>query len=216
MKDLVAKHFPDVSSSSSDGDDAKWLESILENLKQQLVSNKSSRSNTSTNSNSSPIANNNNVTNNNHLNSCSEVEKNNLNNNAVNGDSNSSTSSAAENEIVLLQNAQLKTTVEEYKNIIAETVSFYWQLMEIEIDDLENFLKLFLKLPAEVFIQKWFLCGKIDLLSDKNWRLESDLRESFGCRVGNRSFINLFVNTLNELWLQDFPFNSCGKFWILF
>lgn len=100
-----------------------WLESVLENLKEQLVSNKSSRSN-ATSTNTSPIANNNNVTNNNHLNNCSDVETNKLNNSAVNGDSNSSTSSAAENELVLLQNAQLKTTVEEYKNIIAETVSF--------------------------------------------------------------------------------------------
>lgn len=123
VKDLFAQHFPDVTSSTSHGvDDTKWLESALENLKMQLVSNKSSRSNT-TSTNTSPIANNNNVTNNNHLNNISDVETNNLNNSAVNGDSNSSTSSAAENEIVLLQNAQLKTTVEEYKNIIAETVS---------------------------------------------------------------------------------------------
>jgi hypothetical protein len=116
VKDLFAKHFPDTSSASSDGDASKWLESVLENLKMQLVSNKSSLSNTS---NTSPIANNNNVTNNNHLNN------NSVNNSvALNGDSNSSTSSSvAENEFVLLQNAQLKTTVEEYKNIIAETVS---------------------------------------------------------------------------------------------
>lgn len=81
----------------------------------QLVSNKSSLNNTS---NTSPIANNNNVTNNNHLNNNSVN-----NSSALNGDSNSSTSSSvAENELVLLQNAQLKTTVEEYKNIIAETV----------------------------------------------------------------------------------------------
>lgn len=123
VKDLFAKHFPDAASTSNDdaGDGSKWLESVLENLKVQLVvSNKSSRSGTSTNS---PIANNNNVTNNNHLNNSSDVETNSLNNSAVNGDSNSSTSSAAENELVLLQNAQLKTTVEEYKNIIAETVS---------------------------------------------------------------------------------------------
>lgn len=82
----------------------------------QLVSNKSSLNNTT---NTSPIANNNNVTNNNHLNN------NSVNNSSasLNGDSNSSTSSSvAENELVLLQNAQLKTTVEEYKNIIAETV----------------------------------------------------------------------------------------------
>lgn len=112
VKDLFAQHFPEVAVT--DGD--QWLESLLENLKSHIVSSKTSRSNTST---SSPIANN--VTNNNHLNIRSEVEKNNLNNSAVNGDSNSST--AAANELVLLQNAQLKTTVEEYKNIIAETVS---------------------------------------------------------------------------------------------
>lgn len=121
VKDLFAQHFPEATSSTkSDGDDTKWLESVLENLKMQLVSNKSSLSNST---NTSPIANNNNVTNNNHLNNCSDVEKNNLNNTATNGDSNSSTSSNSENELVLLQNAQLKTTVEEYKNIIAETVS---------------------------------------------------------------------------------------------
>jgi hypothetical protein len=116
VKDLFAKHFPDTSSAtSSDGDASKWLESVLENLKMQLVSNKSSLNNTS---NTSPIANNNNVTNNNHLNNNSVN-----NSSALNGDSNSSTSSSvAENEFVLLQNAQLKTTVEEYKNIIAETV----------------------------------------------------------------------------------------------
>ena len=113
VKDLFAKHFPDTLPTSNDGDDTKWLESALEKLKMQIVSNKSGLNNTS------PIANNN-VTNNNHLNN------NSVNNNstAVNGDSNSSTSSSvAENEIVLLQNAQLKTTVEEYKNIIAETVN---------------------------------------------------------------------------------------------
>lgn len=121
VKDLLAKHFPEATSSiPHDGDDSKWLESILENLKMQLVSNKSSRTSTNT----SPIANNNKATNNNHINNCSDVETNNLNNSSVNGDSKSSTSSAAENDLVLFQNAQLKTTVEEYKNIIAETVSW--------------------------------------------------------------------------------------------
>lgn len=114
VKDLFAKHFPDTLPASADGDDTKWLESTLEKLKMQIVSNKSSLNNTS------PIANNNNVTNNNHLNNNSVKDS-----SAVNGDSNSSTSSSvAENELILLQNAQLKTTVEEYKNIIAETVSF--------------------------------------------------------------------------------------------
>ena len=122
VKELFTKHFPEVTLSDAEG--TQWLESVLENLKQQIVSNKSSLSNSTTtnnnNNSNSPIANN--VTNNNHLNNCSEVETNNLNNSAVNGDSNSSTSSVADNELVL-QNAQLKTTVEEYKNIIAETVS---------------------------------------------------------------------------------------------
>lgn len=120
VKYLLAKHFPETTSSMPDDrDDSKWLESVFENLKIQLVSNKSSRTSTNTSS----IANNNNETNNNHLNNCSDVETNNLNNSSVNGDSNSSASSTAESELVLFQNAQLKTTVEEYKNIIAETVS---------------------------------------------------------------------------------------------
>jgi hypothetical protein len=110
VKDLFAKHFPDTLPTSTEGDATKWLESALEKLK--IVSNKSSLNNTS------PVANNN-VTNNNHLNNNSVN-----NSSAMNGDSNSSTSSSvAENEVILLQNAQLKTTVEEYKNIIAETVS---------------------------------------------------------------------------------------------
>jgi hypothetical protein len=110
VKDLFAKHFPDTLPTSAEGDATKWLESALEKLK--IVSNKSSLNNTSS------VANNN-VTNNNHLNNNSVN-----NSSAMNGDSNSSTSSSvAENEVILLQNAQLKTTVEEYKNIIAETVS---------------------------------------------------------------------------------------------
>jgi hypothetical protein len=119
VRDLFAQHFPDISKTSAiDGDGTKWLEGVVENLKTQLVSNKSGLgNNTSTNPS---IANNNNVTNKNHLNNCSEVETTNNLNSGVNGDSNSS---AAENEIVLLQNAQLKTTVEEYKSIISETVS---------------------------------------------------------------------------------------------
>lgn len=121
VKDIFAQHFPEATPSTvTDGDGIQWLESALENIKSHIVSNKTSRSNTS---DSSPIANN--VTNNNHLNIRSEVEKNNLNNSAVNGDSNGST--AAANELILLQNAQLKTTVEEYKNIIAETVSLSYQ-----------------------------------------------------------------------------------------
>jgi hypothetical protein len=118
VRDLFAQHFPDIKTSTIDGDGTQWLEGVVENLKMQLVSNKSGLgNNTSTNPS---IANNNNVTNKNHLNNCSEVETTNNLNSALNGDSNSS---AAENEIVLLQNAQLKTTVEEYKSIISETVS---------------------------------------------------------------------------------------------
>lgn len=102
FKDLIVEYFPDAASN--DGDDTKWLTCVLENLKTQLVSNHLSK--------------------NNHLNNCTDVEKNKLNNNnAVNGDSNSTPSStSAENELILLQNAQLKTTVDDYKNIIAETV----------------------------------------------------------------------------------------------
>jgi len=139
LKDLVVSYFPEASptiatatttsAAASDGADTKWLESVLENLKMQLVSNKSSKSTTTTtttttnsSSSASPAANN--LNNNNHLNNCSEVDTIKLthNNNAVNGDS-SKASSAAESELILLQNAQLKSTVEEYKNIIAETVS---------------------------------------------------------------------------------------------
>lgn len=118
VKDLFANHFPEVAASAlNDGDDTKWLESVLENLKIQLVSIKSSDASTNSNSN------NNLLTNNNHLNNYSDVGTNNINNSAVNGDSNNLPASTGENELVLLQNAQLKTTVEEYKNIIAETVS---------------------------------------------------------------------------------------------
>lgn len=118
VKDIFTKHFPEAAPSAvSEEEGTKWLDSALESLKSHIVSNKTSLNNTS--SVSSPTANN--VTNN-HLNIRSEVEKSNLNNSAVNGDSNSS--AAAANELMLLQNAQLKTTVEEYKNIIAETVNF--------------------------------------------------------------------------------------------
>lgn len=112
MKELFTQHFPEATSSATNDDGAKWLESALENLKQHIVSNKSL-----SNTTNSPIANN--VTNN-HLNN---VDKKKLNSSALNGDSNSSTSQNADSEVVLLQNAQLKTTVEEYKTIIAETVS---------------------------------------------------------------------------------------------
>jgi hypothetical protein len=109
VKDLLIQYFPEAASSNSSDDETKWLQSVLENLKMQLVSNKSNHTTPSSV---------------NHLNNCNDVELNNCNR-TVNGDSpNSATSSSkAENELVLLQNAQLKTTVEEYKNIIAETVS---------------------------------------------------------------------------------------------
>lgn len=115
VKELFTQHFPEATAAPTTDDGAKWLESVLENLKQHIVSNKSL-----SNTTNSPIANN--VTNN-HLNNCRDVDKKKLNSSALNGDSNSSTSQNAESEVVLLQNAQLKTTVEEYKTIIAETVS---------------------------------------------------------------------------------------------
>lgn len=124
VRDLIVRHFPDATTTatSTDGESLNWLESVLENLKTQLVSNKSNH--TSSNSSSTTSSSTNSA---NHLNNnknCSDVEKNNLNNNStLNGDSRNCSSSAADNEIILLQNAQLKTTVEEYKNIIAETES---------------------------------------------------------------------------------------------
>lgn len=109
VKELFTQHFPEATTSATNDDGTKWLESVLENLKQQIVSNKSSLSNTT----NSPIANNN------HLNNSSDVDKSKLN-----GDTSNSSTSSPENEVVLLQNAQMKATVEEYKNIIAETVSW--------------------------------------------------------------------------------------------
>jgi len=112
IKDLITKHFPNIKVSSSD--DTNWLENVLENLKLQLASNKTNlNSNTSSSSDAK------------HLNNCSDLEKSKLNSSTVNlnGDTNS-TSSKADNEMILLQNAQLKITLEEYKNIISETVSY--------------------------------------------------------------------------------------------
>ena len=112
VKDLITKYFPNTIVSSND--DTNWLENVLENLKLQLASNKTNlNSNTSSSSDA------------NHLNNCSDLEKNKLNSSTVNlnGDTNM-TSSKADNEMILFQNAQLKTTLEEYKNIISETVSF--------------------------------------------------------------------------------------------
>lgn len=111
IKDLITKYFPNIKVSSHD--DTNWLENVLENLKLQLASNKTNlNSNTSSSSDAK------------HLNNCSDLEKSKLKSNTVNlnGDANS-TSSKADNEMILLQNAQLKTTLEEYKNIISETES---------------------------------------------------------------------------------------------
>lgn len=117
-RELFTKHFPGASPpSETDEDVIKWLDIELNNLKSHVFSNKTSSSN-----NVASPQNTNNVINNNHLITPSEVGKNNFNSDVNGGDSNSSTASG--NEIVLLQNAQLKITVEEYKNIIAETVSF--------------------------------------------------------------------------------------------
>lgn len=182
VKELFAQTFPDVASSTStDGDDTKWFESVLENLKLQLVSNKTSLNNTAS-TNTSPIANNNNQTNNNHLNNCSDVETNNLNNSAVNGDSNSSTSSNAENELVLLQNAQLKTTVEEYKNIIAETVSwilhvdswdvclgFVLQFQESMLKNLESKVREQDAYWTKVVLMKDSEIDNLKTVSEKSW-----------------------------------------------
>lgn len=111
VKEVFVKYFPDVNTTNS-SDTHAWLEGVLENLRSQIVSNKSA----------SIVANN--VTNN-HLNSnCSD----NFNNKPINGDSSNSSNAssiAAENEVVLLENAQLKSKVEDYKNIIADTVSFH-------------------------------------------------------------------------------------------
>ncbi|CAH1719578.1 unnamed protein product [Chironomus riparius] len=109
VKDLIMKYFPNTIVSSND--DTNWLEIVLENLKLQLASNK-----TNLNSNTSSDFN--------HLNNCSDLEKNKLNSNIVNlnGDTNLPPSKA-DNEMILFQNAQLKTTLDEYKNIIAETES---------------------------------------------------------------------------------------------
>lgn len=110
MKDLFAKHFPDVSlSSSTTSSDDAWLDSVLENLKSQIVSNKSSTNAIS-------------VTNNHQNSNCSD----NFNNKPLNGDSSNSNNATSENEKILKQNAQLKSSVEEYKKIIADTVSWFW------------------------------------------------------------------------------------------
>lgn len=126
------EHFPDYTSftvASSD-DETTWLKSVLENLKTQLVSNNQSNHNKSTSPSANHLNKNNSTNNNNNNNNFHEVEKNNSTN-ALNGDTNSTLSSSAsppsmDNELMLIQNAQLRTTVDEYKNIIAETVSNFF------------------------------------------------------------------------------------------
>jgi dsRNA-specific ribonuclease len=124
VKEVFVKYFPDVNitTTSTTNSDSEWLENVLENLRSQIVSNKST----------SNIANN--LTNN-HLNSnCSD----NFNNKPMNGDSSNSSkasSIAAENELVLLENAQLKSKVEDYKNIIADTVSLILSKVFVEFNN---------------------------------------------------------------------------------
>lgn len=134
VKDLIVEHFPDYASftvASSDDDETKWLKSVLENLKTQLVSNNQSNHNNSTSPSANHLNKNNSTNNNNNNNNFHEVEKNNSTN-ALNGDTNSTLSSSAssmDNELILIQNAQLRTSVDEYKNIIAETVSCHLNSM---------------------------------------------------------------------------------------
>jgi hypothetical protein len=122
VKDLLVEYFPEQTSAPAGSEDeTKWLKSVLENLKTCIVSNnnKSNHNNNSTSTSSSPI-NANHKTNSNSNNNCHDN---------TNGDTNStnlsstSLSASMDNELILLQNAQLRTSVEEYKNIIAETVS---------------------------------------------------------------------------------------------
>lgn len=123
MKDLLVEYFPEQTSAiaaAGSDDESKWLKSVLENLKTCIVSNNKSNHNnnsTSTSSSSSPINANHKTNSNSNNNNCHD--------NTHNGDTNSTTLSSAsmDNELILLQNAQLRTSVEEYKNIIAETVT---------------------------------------------------------------------------------------------
>ena len=122
VRDLIVEHFPDYTSFTvaSSEDETTWLKGVLENLKTQLVSNNQSNHNKSTSPSANHLNKNNSTNNNNNFH---DVEKNNSTN-ALNGDTNSTSSPALDNELMLIQNAQLRTTVDEYKNIIAETVSF--------------------------------------------------------------------------------------------
>jgi hypothetical protein len=116
VKDLITQYFPEQSASAAASDDeTKWLKSVLENLKTAIVSNNQSNHSTPTPINANHLNNNSNS-------NCHDLEKTNSSSTkALNGDTNSTTS-PGDNEIILLQNAQLRTTVEEYKNIISETV----------------------------------------------------------------------------------------------
>lgn len=119
VKEIITQYFPDhCKSASASDDETKWLKSVLENLKTQIVSNNQSNHSTPINANHLNNKNNSNF---------HEAEKTNSSSTkALNGDTNSTSSPlSGENEIILLQNAQLRTTVEEYKNIISETVRKY-------------------------------------------------------------------------------------------
>lgn len=107
IKDLIVEYFPDYAASETSNDETVWIKNTLKNLKTQLNNNSTSNSLKSST-----------ATSNNFL----GIEKNN-GTSTPNGDTNSTASLSNDNgEMLILQNAQLKTTVEEYKNIIAETV----------------------------------------------------------------------------------------------
>lgn len=103
-KDLLLKHFPDITSPA--GDHHSWLDKALDAVK-ATTTNHLSTNNFNSSSNSDKVANH--VTN---------------NGNCV------ATPSNAESEVLLLQNAQLQTTVDEYKTIIADTVSGFFGFYE--------------------------------------------------------------------------------------
>lgn len=117
VKDLITQYFPDhCVNVSSSNDETKWLKSVLENLKTAIVSN-----NQSNHSTSSPI--NANHLNNNTNNCHDDVERNNSSTKTtLNGDTNSTTSPSDNESVILLQNAQLRKSIEDYKTIISDTV----------------------------------------------------------------------------------------------
>ena len=110
IKDLLNQHFPEHSAAVPASENvAKWMTSVLE----RIVSNNQSNHSTST----TPI-NANHHSNSSSNNNCHDV--NTTRTKALNGDTNPT---SGDNEIILLQNAQLRNSVEEYKKIISETVS---------------------------------------------------------------------------------------------